>query len=570
MSERAERRLREMLISQGLLSAEGESRALVVQGRDRIPFSEALAKVEAVPRAELLRALGEVYGVPSVDLDTTYGDPLILDILPREKAYRMEAVPLFLVDKQLTLALVDPDDLQRLDDLRFLTGKEILPVVTLGSDIRRHLPEYYGELAAEEGDLPEAIEFEAASADDKPREELAIEGSESDRPIVRLLNLTLIRALQEHASDIHIEPRESQVVVRYRVDGRLQDKPYAIPLSALPGLISRIKVLASLDISERRLPQDGKLRVRYADRSVDVRVSTFPTIHDEKAVLRILDPGRMEFRLENLGMSPEVLARWRRIIRTRQGIILVTGPTGSGKSSTLVGTLRHLRTPEVNIVTLEDPVEQELPGITQGQVNERAGFTFARGLRAILRQDPDIILVGEIRDTETAQIATQAALTGHLVLASLHTNDAPSAVTRLLDIGVAPYLVSASLVGVLAQRLVRRLCPECTADARPTEEEHDYLGPWLALPDLPFLEGPGCAKCLSTGYRGRTAVHEVLEISPHLRGLLSRSATSVELTDAARSEGYRTLWADGLLKVRERVTSLRELARVVDQDPAPA
>ena len=379
MSERAERRLRELLISQGLLSAEGESLALAAQGRDRIPFSEALAKVEAVPRAELLRTLGEVYGVPSVDLDTTYGDPLILDILPREKAYRMEAVPLFLVDKQLTLALVDPDDLQRLDELRFLTGKEILPVVTLGSDIRRHLPEYYGELAAEEGDLPEAIEFEAASADDKPREELAIEGSEGDRPIVRLLNLTLIRALQEHASDIHIEPRESQVVVRYRVDGRLQDKPYAIPLSALPGLISRIKVLASLDISERRLPQDGKLRVRYADRSVDVRVSTFPTIHDEKAVLRILDPGRMEFRLENLGMSPEVLARWRRIIRTRQGIILVTGPTGSGKSSTLVGTLRHLNTPEVNIVTLEDPVEQELPRDHPGPGQRASGLHLREG-----------------------------------------------------------------------------------------------------------------------------------------------------------------------------------------------
>ena len=572
MAERVDRKLRDRLVSQGLLGSEQESRVLLLQNRERITFAEAVAKAGGLPRDELLRQLGEAYGVPHVDLDTTFGDPLILEVLPREKAYRMEALPLFLVEKQLTVALSDPDDLNKLDELRFITGKEILPVVTLGSDIRRHLPDYYGEPAsgAGEGDVAETIEFEAVAPEAAERKDLAAENAEAGRPVVRLVNLILVRAIDDKASDIHIEQSESQVVIRYRLDGRLQVKPYAIPLSALPGIVSRIKVLASLDISERRVPQDGKIRVRHAGRPIDLRVSTFPTIGEEKIVMRILDRSSMDVSLDGIGMSPDVLLAWRRIIRARQGIILVTGPTGSGKSTTLFGTLRHLRTPDVNIVTLEDPVEYELPGITQSQVNDRAGFTFARGLRAILRQDPDVILVGEIRDAETAQIAVQAALTGHLVLASLHTNDAPSAITRLLDIGLAPYLLSAAIAGVLAQRLVRRLCPECTEATEPTAEERDFLGRWLGRPDLPFSEGTGCAKCLSTGYRGRVPVHEVLELSPHLRALIAKGATAADLAVAARGEGYRTLWADGLAKVRGGATSLRELARVIDQDPEEA
>ncbi len=564
-----ERKLLTHLAARGLVGPEGEAQALAVQKNDGLALPDALVKAGLVSREALLPALAAVSGVPEVDLTRTYGDPMILDVIPKDVALKMEVLPLYLIEKQLTVAVADPDNLTKLDELRFVTGKEILPVVALREDLRRQIVECYGAPEGEgSGDVDEApLEFEAPK-EEAPSKEISIDGAAGDQPVVRLFNLLLVRALEERASDIHIEPQESQVIVRYRVDGRLRVKPYGIPIGVLPSLVSRIKVLASLDISERRVPQDGKIRIRIAGRRVDLRVSTFTSIRDEKVVIRILDKDRMDFRLDNLGMSPDVLEAWKRAIRGHQGILLVTGPTGSGKSSTLFATLRHLNQPEVNIVTLEDPVEYELEGITQGQVNEKAGFTFAKGVRSILRQDPDVILVGEIRDAETAQIAVQAALTGHLVLASLHTNDAPSAVTRLMDIGVPPYLISAGLLAVLAQRLVRRLCPDCTRDEEPTDEERSYLSRWLGRPDLPFADGAGCPNCHSTGYRGRTAIHEVFEVSARLRLLIARGANAQELTTAGHEEGYASLWADGLKKVRSRTTSLRELARVVDQDEA--
>jgi type IV pilus assembly protein PilB len=566
-----ERKLLTHLASRGLLGPAGEAKALAVQKSDALALPDALAKAGVLTREALLPALGEVLGVPEVDLTRTYGDPMVLDAIPKDVAYKMEALPLYLIEKQLTVAVADPDNLAKLDELRFVTGKEILPVVALREDLRKQIVECYGAPVGEgSGILDEApLEFETPESEAPPKE-LNLEAAQGDRPVVRLLNLLLVRALEERASDIHLEPQESQVTVRYRVDGRLRVKPYGIPIGVLPALVSRIKVLANLDIAERRVPQDGKIRIRIAGRRVDLRVSTFTSIRDEKVVIRILDKERMDFRLDNLGMSQHVLDTWKRVIRGHQGILLVTGPTGSGKSSTLFATLRYLHKPEVNIVTLEDPVEYELEGITQGQVNEKAGFTFAKGVRSILRQDPDIIMVGEIRDTETAQIAVQAALTGHLVLASLHTNDAPSAVTRLRDIGVPPYLISAGLLSVLAQRLVRRLCPDCTQGVEPSDDERGYLSRWLGQADLPFVEGLGCPNCHSTGYRGRTAIHEIFEISPHLRLLIAQGVNAQELAAAGRKEGYRTLWADGLGKVRARATSLRELARVVDQDPGDA
>jgi type IV pilus assembly protein PilB len=568
ISDLTDRRLRDLLISRGLLTSDLESNALVAQNRDGLTLADALVKVGAVPRGEVLAALGEIHAVPSVDLDRTFGDPLILYILPKDKAHQLEALPLFLVERQLTIAVADPDNLKKLDDLRFITNKEILPVVTLSQDIRRHLVEYYGDRGTPpDSDKSIALEFDAPSPEAEGRD-LLTEAVDNEGPVVRLLNLMLIRALEVGASDIHIEPRDGQTVVRYRIDGRLHVKPFSISGKVHASIVSRIKILSRLDIAERRLPQDGKLKLKYSGRPIDVRVSTFPTIHDEKVVLRILDKEQMDFRLENIGMSDPVLRTWRDAIRAHEGLILVTGPTSSGKSSTLFATLRHLDVPEVNIVTLEDPVEYQLDGITQGQVHERIGFTFAKGLRAILRQDPEVILVGEIRDAETADIAVQSALTGHLVLASLHTNDAPSAVTRLANIGVAPYLLSSSLVTILAQRLVRRLCPDCVADASPTADEREFLGRWLDEPGMPFRDGSGCPACLGSGYRGRTAVHEILAISPRVRGLIARGATAAELADAAREEGYRSLWADGLEKVRAGVTSLRELARVVGQDPS--
>jgi len=563
--EISDRRLRERLLSHGMLTSDLEAKALLVQSREQLSLADALVKAGAA-RGDVLSVLAEIHDVPSLDLDRTFGDPLILDVLPKEKAYQMEALPLFLIEKQLTVALADPDNLMKLDELRAITNKEILPVVTLAQDIRRHLIEYYGE----RGTAPDSVKSEGLEFDAPPpkaaTQDLSAEAADSAGPVVRLLNLVLIRAIEERASDIHIEPRDGKTVVRYRIDGRLQVKPYAIPSSVHSSIVSRIKILSQLDISERRLPQDGRLKLTYAGRKIDVRVSTFPAVRDEKVVMRVLDKEKADYRLDSIGMSEPVLSAWRNAIRAHEGIILVTGPTGSGKSSTLFATLRHLDVPEVNIVTLEDPVEYEIDGITQGQVHDKIGFTFAKGLRSILRQDPEIILVGEIRDAETAGIAVQSALTGHLVLASLHTNDAPSAVTRLADIGVAPYLLSAALLTVLAQRLVRRICPDCVTEATPTEDERQYLGRWIDEPGIPFLEGAGCPKCLGSGYRGRTAVHEVLPISARVRALIARGATAAELAEAARVDGYRSLWADGMPKVAEGLTSLRELARVVGQD----
>lgn len=565
----ADDRISRELVRRGLITDEQLRKALVLQRSRGKPLVETLVEMGALPEDAAREILSERLGVPAVDLDQVYGDPMALDLLPKEKAFELKAIPLFAVENQLTVAVPDPQNLTKIDELRFITGKDILPVLALEPDIERHLKEYYGDYdpTSTEG----VLEFESPTG--APIEEgVDLDEAVADRPVVRLVNLIFARAIQEDASDIHLEPQEGHMAVRYRVDGRLQPKPFQIPAAAIPAVASRIKILSGLDIAERRVPQDGKIRLRYRGRRIDVRTSTYPTIHGEKIVLRLLDKEKMDFRLDSIGMSEPVLAAWRRVLRRHEGIVLVTGPTGSGKSSTLYATLRELHRPDVNIVTLEDPVEYELPGITQAQVNDRAGFTFAKGLRAILRQDPDIILVGEIRDQETAQIAAQAALTGHLVLATLHTNDAPSSVTRLVDMGVPAYLVASTVIAVLAQRLVRRLCPHCAQDAEPGPEERELFAPWLAQ-GVPFREGKGCQRCLGTGYRGRTGVHELMVVSPAVRKLVAAGADEQEIAARAGGEGYRRLWWDGLEKVREAVTSLRELARVVEpvsiENPPP-
>ncbi len=566
-SHLAGRRLGDVLLERGLITSEQLRKALVLQRSQARPLGEVLISIGAAEPAAVRDVLAELLDVPAVDLSTTYGDPLILDLIPKEKAFELKAIPLFAVENQLTVALSDPTDLAKLDELRFITGKQILPVLVLDGDLDHHLKEYYGELDPSSGEG--AIQFESLSGAPIEEDMVSLDEAVADRPVVRLVNLILVRAIQEGASDIHLEPQEGRMTVRLRIDGRLQPKPFQIPASAIPAVTSRVKILSSLDIAERRIPQDGKVRVRYRGRRVDVRVSTFPTIFGEKVVMRLLDKERQDFKLDNIGMSAAILERWKIMLRRHEGIVLVTGPTGSGKSSTLYATLRHLHTPEVNIVTLEDPVEYELSGISQGQVSERAGFTFAAGLRSILRQDPDVILVGEIRDRETAQIAAQAALTGHLVLATLHTNDAPTAVTRLIEMGVPPYLVSATVIGVLAQRLLRRVCPECRADAEPTEEERRLFAPWLAS-GVPFVEGNGCRHCLGAGYKGRTGVHELIVVGGDVRTEIIAGSSDRGIAEAAGRSGYRPMWWDGLGKVRERSTTLRELARVVQAPESAA
>lgn len=554
--------LGEKLLERGTIAAEDLRKATLTRRADGRTLAEALIDNRAISRSDLLAAMSEVLSLPAIDLETMPCDPMVLDILPERKAWELRAIPLFAVERQLTVAVTDPTDLHKLDELRFVTGMEILPVVALSDDIDRHLRRLYGSDTSEDdgGDLQfEHVEAAAARAD------VSLEEAEADRPVVRVVNLIMTRAIQEEASDIHFEPQEKGMTIRYRKDGRLQLKPFQIPPTAAPSVVSRIKVLSGIDISERRRPQDGKIRIRYQGRQIDVRTSTCPTLFGEKVVLRLLDKERQDFRLDSIGMSATILGRWRDLLRRRQGILLVTGPTGSGKSSTLYATLRHLNQPDVNIATLEDPVEYELAGISQSQVNDRAGFTFAGGLRSLLRQDPDIILVGEIRDAETAQIAVQAALTGHLVLATLHTNDAPSAVTRLVDMGLPRFLVGASLVGVLAQRLVRRVCSQCAAPVEPDAEERRLFRRWLDA-GIPFADAAGCEACGDVGYKGRLGVHELLTVDRRIQRVIAEGGSDQDIGDHGARLGYRRLWEDGLEKVTAGDTTLRELAQSVGID----
>lgn len=554
----ADERLVDHLQREGKVSAEGVRRAMIRQRSEDRSLGEILVDLGELSADDLRQVMAQMLDVPAVDLAMTPADPLILDVLSKRKAYQLEAIPLFQVENQLTVALPDPDNLSKLDELKFATGKVILPVLALRSDIQRHLKTFYGE---PETDGFDDLEFE--SADGSPiGAAVDLEEQVEDRPVIRLVNMVIVRAIQEHASDIHLEPQQGGMKVRYRIDGRLRPKPFLIPPQAVPAVVSRIKILSTLDISEKRRPQDGKIRLRYRGRSIDVRTSTCPNIYGEKIVLRLLDKERQNFSLETIGMSDPVLATWKRLLHRRQGIILVTGPTGSGKSSTLYATLKHLNEPDVNIATLEDPVEYELPGVSQSQVNPRAGFTFADGLRSLLRQDPDIILVGEIRDAETAQIAVQAALTGHLVLATLHTNDAPTAVTRLVEMGVPAYLVAATVVGVLAQRLIRRVCPSCRTVVDPDTVESDLLASILEA-GVPFEEGTGCDHCDGAGYKGRTGVHEVLEVDRALQQVVAGGADDRGIAEAAVRSGYRPMWWDGVDKVLAGQSTLRELARCV-------
>ena len=541
------------------ITSEQLREAMARQRLDEVPLVDAMVGLSLITIEQALAEVSEILDVPAINLAVTYGDATIVEVLPRPRAFDLKAIPLFSVGNELTVAMSRPFDLTVMDELRFITNKKILPAYALETDIEQHLPRYYGayDPAVEQF----TVEFEPTGVS-TDLDEVSVEDPELDRPIVRLVNLIFSSAIAERATDIHLEPGEKHMSVRFRRDGVLQVKPYEIPREAIASVVSRIKILGSIDISDRRLPQDGKIRIRYQDRAIDVRVSTFPAIYGEKVVMRVLDKERMNFSLDNIGMSREIRAGWEEVLRHREGLVLVTGPTGSGKSSTLFASLRRLNDASVNIVTLEDPVEYELDGVTQGQVNNVAGFTFARGLRSILRQDPDIILVGEIRDLETAQIAVQAALTGHLVLATLHTNDAPSATTRLLDMGVAPYLLASCLRGVLAQRLVRKICPDCRTKVEPPEELREQFEPWLE--DYPFLEAKGCSECGEVGYNGRVGVHELFTVNDHVRNLIAQKAPSVELCDSAGEIGYRRMWWDGLGKVGEEKTSLTELARVVE------
>jgi general secretion pathway protein E len=522
--------------------------------RDGRTLAETLADLGAADAAAFARALADAAGLPFAAVPPALPARELVDAVPMAYAKRHLVLPLALDAAGLAVALADPASLAPLDDLRFLHGGAALrPLVVPAPALRDAITRAYDAAARSAADTMHAIEGERldlVAGDQGEPPDLLEAGDET--PVIRLVNALLFQAVKEGASDVHFEPYERTLAVRFRVDGILHDV-LAPPARLHPIIASRLKIMARLDIAERRLPQDGRIPVRVAGRDVDVRVSIVPTSAGERIVLRLLDRAATRLDLADLGLAPGVQGRFERCLGQSHGIVLVTGPTGSGKTTTLYASLRRLATGERNIMTIEDPVEYQLRGIGQVQVNPRIDLTFASGLRAVLRQDPDVILVGEIRDRETVEIAMQAALTGHLVFATLHTNDAAGAVTRLLDMGVEPFLIASSVVAVLAQRLVRTLCGSCAVAGAPADEERRHVG-------------PGCAACRGTGYRGRTAIHELLLVDDAVRALVMARADAAAVRRRAVAAGMATLRTDGFAKAAAGTTTVAEILRATQEE----
>jgi len=517
------------------------------------------------------RALASACGLPFADSIAAEDlDAALLEQLPMQFAKRNVILPIRLTDDGLVVAIADPHAIGPLDDLRVLYGHPICPTVLPAHAITEAINRAYdrasGSAADLMGDLDEERLDLIATELEEPRDLLE---ADDEAPIIRLVNSLLFQAVKDRASDIHIEPFERALTVRFRVDGILYDV-ISPPKRFQPIIVSRVKIMAGLDIAEKRLPQDGRLRTRVAGKNIDVRVSVIPTAYGERVVLRILDQGTTVLGLEDLGLDGHKLALVGKLIRQNHGVLLVTGPTGSGKTTTLYAALSTINSSERNIITIEDPIEYQLEGVGQMQVNPKIDLTFASGLRSILRQDPDVIMVGEIRDGKTAEIAIQAALTGHLVFSTLHTNDAASAVTRLVEMGTEPFLVSSSVIGVIAQRLVRRLCTGCQHTVHPSAETLAELGltATAVAGRTIFASGPGCDACKGTGYRGRTAIHELLVVDDEIRTLIMQTTDAAAIRRAAIAAGMPILRADGAAKVLAGETSIEEVLRVTQEDLA--
>ncbi len=549
--------LGQSLVEQGSLTPEGLSRALEEQRRTGATLREVLLRLELVSENAILDYYEEQLGVPRMDLSTYVLEPEIVRLVPERVARQYQVVSLFKIGNTLTVAMADPLDVVARDEVRLTTGLDVDVVVATGSQIREAI-ERYSPVAGNLDSLvrEQALKQAAAAVAARPEE---------DGPIIRFVNALVEQAVREGASDLHIEPEESSFRIRIRVDGQLREvTTQAKTLYA--SVVSRIKVMASLDISERRLPQDGRIRTTAAGREFDLRVSTFPTIHGENVVLRILDLSSPLRGLSDLGIAPEPLSLLERMVARPNGIVLVTGPTGSGKTTTLYACIDTINTVSRNIATLEDPVEYHVTTVRQTQVDPDIGLTFARGLRALLRQDPDVILVGEIRDSDTAEIAVRSALTGHLVFSTLHTNDAVGAIPRLLDMQIAPYLLASALNGVVAQRLVRRVCEKCRRPVTPPDDLLASLG--LPPGKGTFFEAAGCRACGDTGYKGRIGIYEVFDISEEIRSLVASHAPMEELTRAARRGGMQLLAEDAARKAARGLTTLEEALRVTARDAA--
>ncbi len=555
-------RLGEILIKEGLLLDAQLDEALRFQKLSGRTIGDIIVDRGFVKENDLANALAKQLDIPFVSMADGSLSPSKNDnlekLIPQSFARSQMVIPLSKHLQSLTVALANPLDLLVIDNLKKITGYDINPVIATKGDMREAIAKFYGskdlleEAVNSSYDIDGSQEIISMSASRESLEDTVSRAEEA--PVIKLVNLLLIQAVKEGASDIHIEPFREKINVRFRIDGILH-KIAPPSQHLLLALVSRIKILSKMDIAEKRLPQDGGFTVKVEDRLIDLRVSVVPTIFGEKAVIRILDKESISFELDKLGFSKKDFNLFKQAITRPYGLVLVTGPTGSGKSTTLYSALSSIMTPKKNILTIEDPVEYQISGINQTQVKPNIGLTFAEGLHSFLRQDPDIIMVGEVRDIETAAICIRASLTGHLVLSTLHTNDAPSAVTRLIDIGIEPYLVASSLLLIMAQRLVRRLCPKCK---RPVKMPED-IATRYNISKRDIFEADGCDFCRNTGYKGRIAIHELLSISQELRSLIANRADLSQIRDMAKKGGMNTLTEDGLAKVAEGVTSLNEV-----------
>ena len=560
-------RLGEFLVRHGVITDAILDDALAAQRHSGKRIGEVLLDQGHISEAQLVTVLADRLNIPCADVSSLVLGADELSLIPEALARKYTVLPIRREGKRMEVAMADPLDFQAIEDIAFATGCKVAPILGGRSLILEAIDRFYSRHLEGAGALM-AAGVGGAIGDSlialRAHEASALDPDAQDAPVIQLLNLIMRKAIQFRASDIHIEPGTPEGTVRFRLDGLLADQ-LKVPSALHPALISRLKVLGRLDIAERRQPQDGSVRVKVEGREADLRISMIPLRAGEKAVIRVLDTSSGGYALDAVGLSPEDLKKVESMIGRHKGMVVVTGPTGSGKSTTLYAILNRIKCPTTNIVTVEDPIEYHYPGLNQMQVNAEIGLTFANGLRAILRQDPDIILVGEIRDAETAEIACRAALTGHLVFTTLHTNDGPSTITRLLDIGIPKYLVASVLVGIIAQRLVRVVCADCKVPTEPASDDVVGLGlSPVSLAGGRFMAGKGCNRCLESGYKGRTGVFETLVLDSKIRDLILRGVPEEEIRLVAQESGMRSFVDDGLEKAKAGVTTLDELGRVLE------
>jgi type IV pilus assembly protein PilB len=554
-------RIGDLLIGEGLISQEQLDQALTEQRGSGMRLGYVLVKMGFVREIEITKMLARQFRVPAVDLSRFQVDEKIVKLVPPDVALKHTILPLKREGRSLTVAMAEPGNVQVMDDLKFITRCDVVPVIAGEFTLRTAIEKYYEKGDAQLASLLEDMDEGDLEIVEEDEDEDAVGALADDAPVVKLINGLLTDAVRKGASDIHIEPFEHELRVRYRLDGALREvmKP---PIKLKAALTSRVKIMSNLNIAERRVPQDGRIKIKVGNKVIDFRVSTLPVIFGEKIVMRILDKSNLTLDLQTFGFEPQAEKDLMSAIMNPYGMVLVTGPTGSGKTTTLYSALSQVNNIDVNIMTAEDPVEYNIHGINQVLVRNEIGMTFAAALKAFLRQDPNIIMVGEIRDLETGSIAIKAALTGHLVLSTLHTNDAPSTITRMIDMGIEPFNVASAVNLIVAQRLIRRICKDCKAETEYTSDELAVLGmKEEEVADITFYKGKGCDSCGDTGYRGRAGLYEVMALSPTLRRMILQEQSTADLQDTAVEEGMLTLRMDGIMKLRKGVTTLEEIVK---------